>query len=229
MMVAGYAARAGALELHPGGSVAITSDYVLRGVSQTRGHGALQLDLHLQPLSGWSVGGWMSQIRPLPGHESVELDLYSQWHWLLAGDLSSTATAVYYHFPEDPRPVSYDYAELSGSISWRNAITLNATWVPRATVFSSRYGLAYDRHTQSLELTFMQRLPAQITAQAGVGHFAIPGLAGTGYSYGSASVARAFGQWQAELSYFLVQEAAYRSYTPGAAGGPWALTLSWHF
>ena len=42
-----------------GGSIAFTTDYVLRGVSQSHGAGALQAQIHYQTPGGWLAGLWV--------------------------------------------------------------------------------------------------------------------------------------------------------------------------
>ena len=218
------AAPAAGAELRFGGSAAVTSDYVLRGITQSRGHAATQLDLHIRPLEDWTLGAWASSVELTPERRSTELNLYTQWRWLLPHGFSATAGAVYYMYPGDPRPVSYQYSEFNSSLQWRDRLTLNATWAPRTVLFAPGYRLQRDRQTRSAELTASQPLPAGIVALAGVGYFDAPGLPSAGYAYGSAGLMRRFGRWRAEVDYIRVQDAQHRRFTSGAAGGP--LTVS---
>jgi uncharacterized protein (TIGR02001 family) len=216
-------------DLRFGASAAVTSDYVYRGVTRSRGQPAAQIDLHLRPLEDWTVGVWASQVQLLAGRQSAEADLYTQWRWLLPRDFSASAGAVYYTFPGDPRAVSYSYAELNANLQWRERLTLTATWTPKVALFGPGYGIRRDRRAWSAELTGSQRLPGGLVALAGIGYFDAPGLPHAGYAYGSAGVMRRFGHWRAELTYIRVQAAEHRRFTSGAAGGPLSASLAWQF
>lgn len=216
-------------DLRVGGSVAITSDYVFRGVTRNRGEPAAQVDLHVKPLEDWALGAWASQVELLPGRRTAEVNVYTQWHWVLPRDFSASAGAVYYAFPGDPRPVTYQYAELNAGLRWRDRLAVNATWAPRVALFAPGYRLQRDRHTWSAELSGSQRLPGGLVALAGIGYFDAPGLPHAGYAYGSAGVLRRFGHWRAEMTYFWIQAAEHRRFTGGAAGGPLSASLAWQF
>jgi uncharacterized protein (TIGR02001 family) len=215
--------------LQPGGAATVVSEYVYRGITQSGGHAAAQLDLHVRPRDDWSLGVWTSQVELLPARRSAELDLYSRWHWLLPGDFSASAGATYYAYPGDPRRVSYRYTELETSIQWRDRVALNVGWTPNLTLFSFGYGVQQDRQAWSADLTTSQRLPGGLIAQAGIGYFDAVGLRNAGYAYGSAGLTRYFGHWRAELTYIWVQQPAHRIYASGAAGGPLTGSLSWQF
>jgi uncharacterized protein (TIGR02001 family) len=218
---------AGALEWHPGGSVAVTSDYVFRGVSRNCGQITPQFDLHVQPSASWSLGAWVSPTCLLPDNHSSEINLYLQWRRTLSENLGATAGAVYYTYPNDPRSVPYDYAELTASLKWRDAISLSATWAPGTTLFSTT-GRVADQQIWTTEIAATRRF-ASVDTQLGVGYFTGVGLSHAGYAYGSASAAQRWGRWRGELSYIWVQSTEHRRYAAGPAGGPWTATLSWHF
>ena len=57
-----------------GGHVAVTTDYVLRGVSQTRGAPALQADLHYTTANGWYAGAWASTVDLNPGAGAARVE-----------------------------------------------------------------------------------------------------------------------------------------------------------
>lgn len=224
-----FAAPSRAADWRPRGNILLTSDYVLRGVSQNNEQAALQLDVHLRPLDGLTLGAWASQVRLSPRRETAEINLYAQWRWLLPREFSMTAGAVYYAYPDDPRPVPYHYSEWNASLEWRGVVALSAAWMPGLKLFSPTYGASTNRHSWSAELTASHRLPAGLVAQAGIGYFDTIGLAKAGYAYGSASATRRFGHWRTELSVFWVQDRSHRLYASGPAGGPVAASVSWQF
>ena len=212
-----------------GGAITASNDYVQRGVSQTDNHPVVQADLHFSPRDPWIMGAWASPVRLLPGHQSLELNLYTNWRVPLGTAASATLGATYYTFPNDPRAVSYNYLELNAGLDWRDRILLSAYYAPSVTLFSFNYGRATHRQTWSAELALSHPLAQSLTAQIAIGYYDAIGLQGTGYSYGSASLARDFGRVHAELSTIWVAAAAQRSYSPGRAGKPLNATISWQF
>lgn len=63
------------------GNVAITSDYVFRGVSQTAGKTAVQAGYDVTHTSGLSAGVWASNVSPALGE--LEIDLYANYAFKL--------------------------------------------------------------------------------------------------------------------------------------------------
>ena len=63
------------------GNVAITSDYVFRGISQTAGKTAVQAGYDVTHTSGLSAGIWASNVSPALG--DLEIDLYANYAFKL--------------------------------------------------------------------------------------------------------------------------------------------------
>ena len=115
-------ARAGA-----SGSVALTSDYIFRGVSQTNQEPALQAGLEYAADSGFYVGTWGSNINWLsdlstqeaPISSSLELDAYAGYRGKFGDSIGFDVGALYYWYPGDyPSGFnSADTAELYFGIS----------------------------------------------------------------------------------------------------------------
>src|SRR5688572_11170604 len=91
------------------GSVALTSDYPFRGVSQTAGDPALQAGLEYSAGAGFYAGAWGSNIRWLsdlstpaaPISSSLELDVYAGYRRALGEHASLDIGAIGYVFPGD--------------------------------------------------------------------------------------------------------------------------------
>ncbi len=72
-------------EIKWAGSLALTSDYIQQGLSQTQGEPALQGGLRAQIDQRWTVGAWASQIdRYRRQSASTEIDLYAARAWRLS-------------------------------------------------------------------------------------------------------------------------------------------------
>jgi uncharacterized protein (TIGR02001 family) len=226
LLACGAAAAASAA---PGGLIGVTSDYVLRGVSQSDGEPAVQAELHDAFARGWSAGLWASQVRLLPGHVTAELDAYLQWRARLSDNFDLGATATHYSYPGDPRPIRYDYDELGVSLSWRDQLYLAASWTPRLNLYSDTDGPARDHGVLTYEASVHRSLRSHFDLSAGAGYYDPPGLEYAAYGYGNAQLAWHYGHWRADLAWIWVQNAAHREYTPGPAGGPLVASVAWSF
>jgi uncharacterized protein (TIGR02001 family) len=218
-----------------GGGVALTSDYIYRGVSESDGHGAVQADLHLTSAQGTFLGVWASsRDRSLePGAPAV-LDVYLGQRFELGTDWSATlaARSRYYPGASDYEP-SADYQELSAAFGYLDRWSVSVTAIPNAV----RYWV-YMR---------LSRAPAYVADASGqwlIGrHFFVTGGAGyyystgtgpgiersTGYWYGNLGVAYELRSWRLDLGYFVAQDAARRSFPYPIASSRLAATLAWHF
>jgi uncharacterized protein (TIGR02001 family) len=213
-----------------GGSIGAASDYVLRGVSQNHAEPALQGDLHLRFARDWSAGLWASQVQLLPHQHSAELDTYLQWHRALSTDFDLALTATHYAYPNDPRPINYDYDEAGVSLAWRDQLYATVSYTPAVTLFTTHgYIVERDRRVTSYELAAHRSLSAHLDVLAGIGFYEPRGLDYASYTYGSTSLAWHYGKWRADLAWIAVQGANHRWYTQGEAGGPVTLSVAWAF
>jgi uncharacterized protein (TIGR02001 family) len=110
---AGFAQSAPASSFAVTGNVALTSDYVWRGNSQSAGHTAIQggFDLSKTPISGLTAGVWSSSLSA-----GNEVDLYANYGFKLgAVDLS----VGYIH---------YNYSKTAAGFSNFSEANVSATY-----------------------------------------------------------------------------------------------------
>lgn len=89
------------------GNLALTSDYVFRGISQSNQHPALQAGIEQAADNGLYVGAWGSNVSWLadtsssaaPISSSLELDAYAGWRGTLSPTVSVDVGAQYYAYP----------------------------------------------------------------------------------------------------------------------------------
>lgn len=229
LMPVGVNAQTAPPDIAFGGSIAATTDYIYRGVSQTRNEEVVQVDLHLQVGEHWVTGAWASPVEPRAGERATEVDFYTHWQQYLGAGFSGSLGATYYRIMNDPRNSSYDYLEWSVALNWRERLMLLGTWAPGSVLRIQGVGAIADANSYSLELTGLQPLSRNWSFQAGLGYFAGIDVPASGYMYGSSSLTRSFNRWQATLSYHWVESDEQRFYIPGLAGQPWALTVAWTF
>ena len=215
-----------------GGHVDGTTDYVFRGLSQTRGKPALQADLHYQTPTGWFVGAWASTVDLNPGAgATLELNAYAGRNWLLGGPWSAKVTGVQYLYPSDGDVLSYDYFELVASAWYDDRLECRCRGrrtpqgIPRTTIMAP----SATRPRSRTSLSANGRCGAPVSVTGGLGYYDLSQLFGTGYTYGSAGLAGAFRRFRVDLAYFANSQDAEDLFGTDVAGDRWSLTVAWWF
>jgi uncharacterized protein (TIGR02001 family) len=93
---------------------ALASDYIFRGISQTRGGPAMQFTLDVEHSSGFYIGGFISNVAWPPGTPPVDIrqetDLNLGYRFSL-GDVKLDVGATYFGYPGYTRPTgAFDWA-----------------------------------------------------------------------------------------------------------------------
>ncbi|HUA88556.1 MAG TPA: TorF family putative porin [Steroidobacteraceae bacterium] len=218
-----------------GGSLAVTSDYIYRGVSESDGHGAVQGDAHLGDASGNFLGVWASsRDRSLEPDAAAVLDLYLGHRFDLSASWSLTlAGRSHYFLGASEYEPSDDYQELSATVGYLDRAAFTVTAIPNA--------VRYWNYTR------LSRAPAYVTdgslqylighgvfLTGGAGYYYSSGTGpgterATGYLYGNAGLAYEFAALRLDVGYFFAQQAARRSFPYPIASSRLAATLAWRF
>ena len=108
-------------------NLAVTTDYVFRGYTQTGEDAAVQGGVDWEDSSGWYVGAWASKIDFGPGDgASMEVDLYGGYAWE-ANDVSYDLGLIYYAYPGADSDSGYDFFEAYASLGYDlDAVSLSA-------------------------------------------------------------------------------------------------------
>lgn len=222
------ALRAKAETIAFGGAVAATSHYIFRGLSQTDGQPALQLDGHLGDSTGWLGGVWLSESRRQEGYASTELDGYLAHHWTWKSLWTLRLGYIHYAYPQDTRLLEYSYDELASSITYSDRLSLNFAWSPNATQYSA-HGPAENRRSYAYEASLRQPIWADFSLTASAGFYDLHDLFGQSYWAWSGGLEWRQSRWAATLAYFGADRTARRLFPGRAANGKSALALSWSF
>jgi hypothetical protein len=243
---AGYCQAEAAL----GGNLALTSDYIYRGVSQSDGHGALQADLHASSTGGTFAGVWAStRARDLEPETPAEVQLYLGHRLSLGGAWSATLSGRSDYFVGGPAQHSDDHQEISAALSWLDRYTLSVTAIPNAVRYSSvvvqypGYQLQYyDVYRSAAYVAdgagqwlvregLFGGAGLYLTAAAGYYYASRPSSApvpALGYLYGNAGLALAWRRWRLDFGYFAAEHRASRLF-PYPVANRLAGTLSWEY
>jgi uncharacterized protein (TIGR02001 family) len=217
-----------------GGSLGVTTDYRLRGISQSDGSPAGQLDVHYQsPVGsasvGWFAGLWASTVRLYrQENQTVELNAYGGLVWALDDDWSAKLALSHYAHPWDSLARHYDYDDVTVGTAWRDQLFLSATWSPNMSIISSR-GIVLNRSALAYDVTGRLPLVERLSAVGGVGYYDVSELAERGYWYGSAGLAYDLASWHFDVSRVQNSRAAREIFYGDQAENRWIATVVWTF
>ena len=219
-----------------GGDIALTSDYIYRGFSESDDKPALQLDLHASLLSGTFAGVWISSLdhkyRP---YADVDLEEYIGQRFDLNSEWNTSVTVTNYSYQGGHQFYSSDYQQLSASVGYLDRWSLMVSAIPNAVRYwgDYKYGRypAYDAETSGQWLLYRG-----LFVTAGAGYYLFTGTnagvnvrSSLGYAYGNIGLAYEWHSWRAEVGYFLTQKRGQVLFPYPVANDRFAGTLSWRF
>lgn len=206
------------------GSLGATTNYILRGVSQTYGGGAVQLGGSYQSSLGWFAGAWGSNVDPYPsGVASKELDLYAGFSRAFGPDFTGRISYTRYTYLDDPRPTRYDYSEIAVSAAYIDRLSLTVSWAPDTTAYS-RLGFARDKPTLAMEANGRWPLLPRLALAGGVGYFDVHRQFGVRYWAGSVGLAYIDRRLEIDLARYFSDHGVARLYEDASADGVVALS-----
>jgi uncharacterized protein (TIGR02001 family) len=175
-------------------NLALTSDYVFRGVSQNDRHPALQggLDYSFGD-SGFYVGTWGSNVDFGDGSPDIELDTYVGWNTDLSDDFNLDVMLTRYnYFGAADGYGSIDYNELIGVLTWNEMISFTAAYAndySNADISSTYFNVSGEWDVGN-----------DFTFKAGVGRSNFEDF--DGYTDWNVGFSRDFGPVNAALDYY---------------------------
>jgi uncharacterized protein (TIGR02001 family) len=221
-------------ELSWGGNLAVTSDYIYRGVSESNGRAALQADVHADTPQGTFAGAWATtrnqELEPGAGYD---FEIYLGRRVELASAWNATVSARSHYFVGGGQEASNDYQEISGALTWLDRWTLSLAAIPNAVRYW--YYRRLSRSPAGIAETSGQWLIGEgLFVTGGAGYYRSSGTgagrqAATGYAYGSAGFAFERQRWRLDIGYFFAENQAQELIPYPAASHRVAGTLSWRF
>jgi hypothetical protein len=209
-------------------SLAVASDKVLRGFSESDGHTVWLLDIGHAWDTGWSVtAGAGGPAYPNRGGKG-ELSLTLGKAWQLDDDWLAQVTTSRYEVLGEPRARAYRYKELLLSLAWRGKLTLGVSASPDTSRRAGSNGLRTGR-VWSLDVGFRERLWDRLAFDLGAGYVNQAGLQSPGYAYGSVGLSWGLGPVQVFASFIDSQMRSKAAAGAASAGPRWVGTLVWSF
>lgn len=219
--------------LSAGGNLALTSDYIYRGVSESNDQPALQADLHLD--TGGTFAGFFGSTRDhhLDPGGWYDFDIYLGHRFDLSSVWSATLSARSHYFAGGVYEPSADYQEISGRLTYLDSWSVSLSAIPNGLRywFQRRLG----RSPAWIADTSGQWLIApRVFVTGGIGYYYSSGTGAgiqttTGYAYGNAGLACEWRRWRLDVGYFLTQRDARKLSPYPIANQRVAGTLTWRF
>lgn len=212
-----------------GGSLALTSDYLVRGISRSNQDPAVQLDLHYTSSLGVIAGVFASntQIDPHYGRD-VELSGFLGYAWRNGDEWTGRVLASYYAYPFNAHGSAYNYAEFDADVVYRGWLQLNLNYSPDAPRFLPYRGLISVTEAAA-ELNVQRPLIGKLSAIGGVGYSHLGGDDAGGYVYWSLGGAYDLGPVSLAVSYVDTSSGAKSLFYKEYASERWVGTVVWRF
>ena len=224
-----------------GGSLALTSDDVYHGLSQTCGDPAAQGDLHYRSSGGHSpseafAGVWGSAgLGRSECGQARELNFYAGYAFPTTDDSNGTITYTHYGYPGGAYTIGrlagfrYDYDSLEAQWAWQDRVYLSVAWTPDALRYGYNHTVLRDRTAWSYGLQLHQPLAGGFALSAGLGYDQNADPFDTGFGFWSAGADYAWGALQLQVGYFGTSGRAERLFGAYVAGNRASVSLIWRF
>jgi uncharacterized protein (TIGR02001 family) len=214
-----------------GGSLTLTSDYFVRGISRSSDHPALQLDLHYSNPNGFVAGVFASNTQiDSREPEDAELSALVGFVWNLDEAWRARVLASHYAYPWNRAGSHYDYDELDVDLSYQGWLHFDLGYSPNSPRFVEYPHPQLKGVTEkSGEIGAQRQIVGKLSLTAGVGYSFLDGPDSGGYVYWSGGAAYDFRSLTLALAYVNTTAEAKALFYNAAASGQWMGTLIWRF
>jgi uncharacterized protein (TIGR02001 family) len=214
-----------------GGSLDLTSDYFVRGISRSSDHAALQLDVHYSNPNGFLAGVFASNTQ-VDSRESrdVELSGFIGYALNVSDDWHARVLASHYAYPWNQAGAHYNYDELDFDLGYQDWLHFGLSYSPNSPRFvRAPYYNFVGVAEESAEVSLQRQIFGGFSLMAGVGYSSLDGPQGGGYVYYSGGAAYSFRSMTLIFSYVNTSAEAKALFYNAAASGQWTGTAIWRF
>lgn len=212
-----------------GGSVGLTSDYIVRGISRSDDRAALQLDVHYLNASGFVAGLFASNTRIDPDQPTnVELNAFVGFAWTQGNDWRGKILASHYAYPWSQNGSGYDYDELDADVGFQEWLDVGLVYSPNAPRYVPYRGLI-GVTSEAAELSLQRPMLGKLSGTAGVGYSHYAGPDPAGYAYWSIGAVYDLAPVSLALSFVDTTAGAKALFYNVAADHRWTATVIWRF
>ena len=212
-----------------GGSLGITSDYIVRAISRSNARAALQFDLHYLNGSGFLAGLFASNTQfDSEDRRDVEIDGFLGFAWSAGNDWHGKILANHYTYPWNQAGSGYDYDEFDVDLAFQQWLSAAFVYSPNAWRYLRSLGLI-GVTSESAEVNVQRPVLGKLSATAGVGYSHYDGPSPGGFAYWSVGAAYDLAPVALVLSYVNTTAGAKALFYNAAAEGRWTGTVIWRF
>lgn len=212
-----------------GGSLGVTSDYIVRGVSRSNDRPALQLDLHHMNSSGVVVGLFASTTQIDPDEsKDVELSAFLGYAWTSSGDWHGKILLSHYAYPWNYAGSGYDYDELGADSTFMDWLNVSLLYSPNYPRYVQSRGLV-STTAESAELSVQRPLARRLSAAASAGFSHFGGPQAGSFGYWGGDITYDLSPLSLTLSYVNTSAAAKTLFYDSAESNRWTATVIWRF
>lgn len=204
-----------------GGYITLTSDYVKRGVSQSDGHGAVQLGLDANFDNGVYLGVWGSTVDIHNGparYRDKEVNLYLGYRWDATQKWQFGVAAVAYEYPGQTGDVDYAYAEYKLTANFDDRFWIEYAYSP--DLYTT------GRESHNIEALAEFGIGKAWAVSAGIGIYDVSDLVGDEYRYWQLGTTWRLRYADVDLRYHDTDKAVFIISTPARAKARVVLSVS---
>jgi uncharacterized protein (TIGR02001 family) len=224
-----------------GGSIALTSDYFVRGISRSNDQPALQADIHLAGSSGFFGGLFASSVQiDSEDSRNGEISAFFGFTWSAGNDWRNKIVIDHYSYPWNAAGSRYNYDELSLDAAYQDWLELSVVYSPNTPRYvqypgyqeypgNVEYSGLISVAAKSIEMNLQSPRSHRLAATAGVGYSYLDGPDAAGYVYWSLGANYDLAPVSVSLAYVDTTAPAKALFYNEAAHGRWTATLILHF
>jgi uncharacterized protein (TIGR02001 family) len=212
-----------------GGSLDLTSDYFVRGISRTNDQAALQLSLYYLTSPGFVAGVFASNSQITPNEpRDAELSAYLGVVRPI-GDWQAKIVVSDYSYPWNELGSKYNYAEIDAEAVFRGWLDITLSYSPNFPRYRESSGGLVGASAESAEVNVQRPVFKKLSATGGVGYFYFSGYDSAGYVYFSLGASYDLAPVTLAVSYVDTSAQANALFYNAAHGGKWTGTILWRF
>lgn len=212
-----------------GGSLGFTSDYVVRGLSQSAGRIAGSIDLHYHSQERWYAGLFAASVRRSDSQDlGAELSPYIGYGLNWPSGWNLDLNAAHYAYPGDHPRSHYDYDEFTSSLQYRERLFLTLSLSPDTPAESPR-GSVSGRPAVAYDVGLRQPLLWGAALEAGLGYYDLHRVVGAGFVYWNAGLGYDIGAVHLNLAYIGTGHSAENLLVSQPATNRWVGSAIWRF
>ena len=211
------------------GSLGGTSDFVFRGLSLTRGKPAAQASIDVEFPKEFYIGAFVATCDPNPGPSPpVEFDVWAGRYWNLSEEFSADLRLSQYTYPDDPRRVTYNRTEITGTLGWHNQLYVAAIYSPNTRAVASSPGY-HEGDAWALEVSGRYPFNERFAISAGLGNYDLQDVYKDTYQYWNVTLTATLKPFELQLAYLGVSDNAEEHFHEDSVGDRVAFTALWRF